>query len=79
MVVLYSTIHRYDYRDLGCVIVRGNRIQAKQWTYVSWNLKTSWGLTLNSHVFQIDDGNGMTKEATTEDLVKLVEELARIH
>lgn len=28
---------------------------------------------------QIDDGSGMKKECTVEDLVKVVEELTRIH
>ena len=28
---------------------------------------------------QIDDGSGMKKECTVEDLVKTVEELTRIH
>lgn len=33
-----------------------------------------------SHVCQqIDDGSGMKKECTVEDLVKVVEELTRIH
>jgi DNA damage-binding protein 1 len=28
---------------------------------------------------QIDDGSGMKRDATVEDLVKIVEELTRIH
>lgn len=28
---------------------------------------------------QIDDGNGHKKDATVDDLVKIVEELTRIH
>ena len=30
-------------------------------------------------VLQIDDGSGMRREATVDDLVKIVEELTRIH
>lgn len=29
--------------------------------------------------FQIDDGSGMKREATVDDLIKTVEELTRIH
>lgn len=28
---------------------------------------------------QIDDGSGMKREATVDDLIKIVEELTRIH
>lgn len=35
---------------------------------------------LMRYVFpQIDDGSGMKKEATVDDLVKIVEDLTRIH
>ena len=30
-------------------------------------------------MFQIDDGSGMKREAAVDDLVKMVEELTRIH
>lgn len=30
-------------------------------------------------LFQIDDGSGMKREATVDDLIKIVEELTRIH
>ena len=29
--------------------------------------------------FQIDDGSGMKRDATIDDLIKTVEELTRIH
>ena len=30
-------------------------------------------------VVQIDDGSGMKRDSTVEDLVKIVEELTRVH
>ena len=30
-------------------------------------------------VFQIDDGSGMKREATVDEVIKIVEELTRIH
>lgn len=30
-------------------------------------------------LFQYDDGSGMKREATADDLIKVVEELTRIH
>ncbi len=30
-------------------------------------------------LFQIDDGSGMKREATVDDLIKIIEELTRIH
>jgi len=29
--------------------------------------------------FQMDDGSGMKKEATVEDIIKTIEDLTRIH
>lgn len=34
---------------------------------------------LNRIILQIDDGSGMKKDATVDDLVKIVEDLTRIH
>lgn len=31
------------------------------------------------HAFQIDDGSGMKREATVDEVIKIVEELTRIH
>lgn len=36
-------------------------------------------INLNYTFLQIDDGSGMKKEATVDDLVKVVEDLTRIH
>lgn len=30
-------------------------------------------------MFQIDDGSGMKREATVDEVIKIVEELTRIH
>lgn len=36
-------------------------------------------LFISFYFLQIDDGSGMKKEATVDDLVKIVEDLTRIH
>ena len=37
------------------------------------------GLCFIFSCLQIDDGSGMKREATVDDLVKMIEELTRIH
>lgn len=52
-------------------------------TYLYWFTAPSTGSSgvslFDVFQFQIDDGSGMKREATVDEVIKIVEELTRIH
>lgn len=44
-----------------------------------WVFLSRGGSPLDVVQFQIDDGSGMKREATVDEVIKIVEELTRIH
>ena len=47
--------------------------------FLTWMYKIKIKKIFDNFFFQIDDGSGMKRDSTVDDLVKLVEELTRIH